>query len=126
MANPVVHFEILGKDGAALQAFYRDLFGWKVQADNPMNYGMVDTETDRGIAGGIGQAQESGGWVTVYVEVEDLEGALDRVIELGGKRLAGPMDVPGGPRLAIFQDPEGHTVGLVAAETNPQRPENTG
>ena len=32
MANPVVHFEIMGKDGAALQKFYADLFGWTIDA----------------------------------------------------------------------------------------------
>ena len=43
MGNPVVHFEVLGKDGEALQSFYSDLFDWKINADNPMNYGIVDT-----------------------------------------------------------------------------------
>jgi predicted enzyme related to lactoylglutathione lyase len=115
--NPVVHFEITGRDGERLQAFYRDLFGWSVDADNPMGYGMVDTGTgERGIPGGIGATQEPGrGWVTVYVEVEDLGAALAGAERLGGKRLAGPMDVPGGPKLALFADPEGHTIGLVAA-----------
>jgi predicted enzyme related to lactoylglutathione lyase len=27
----------------------------------------------------------------------------------------GPMDVPNGPRLALFADPEGHVVGLIEA-----------
>jgi predicted enzyme related to lactoylglutathione lyase len=30
MAAPVVHFEILGRNGPALQRFYRDLFDWKI------------------------------------------------------------------------------------------------
>ena len=25
----------------------------------------------------------------------------------------GPMDVPGGPQIGLFKDPEGHTVGVV-------------
>ena len=33
MANPVVHFEVLGKDGERLQQFYRDLFGWKIDVE---------------------------------------------------------------------------------------------
>jgi uncharacterized protein len=116
MPNPVVHFEITGREAGRLQAFYRDLFGWSVTADNPLGYGMVDTDTgDRGIPGGIGASQEGArGWVTVYIEVEDLDAALADAERLGGKRLAGPMDVPGGPTLALFADPEGHTVGLVA------------
>ena len=42
MANHVVHFEILGTDGKKTQAFYGNLFGWKIDANNPMNYGLVD------------------------------------------------------------------------------------
>ena len=41
MTRPVVHFEIHGKDGAKLQEFYRSLFGWEIDANNPMQYGMV-------------------------------------------------------------------------------------
>ena len=37
MGQPVVHFEVVGKDGAALQSFYSELFGWEIDANNPMN-----------------------------------------------------------------------------------------
>ena len=39
MPNPVVHFGLIGKDGEALQKFYSDAFDWKIDANNPMNYG---------------------------------------------------------------------------------------
>ena len=41
MGQPVVHFEVIGKDGPALQSYYSELFGWEINADNPMNYGIV-------------------------------------------------------------------------------------
>ena len=31
----VIHFEIVGKDGAALQRYYADLFGWKIDDNHP-------------------------------------------------------------------------------------------
>jgi hypothetical protein len=37
MPNPVTHFEIVGKDGKKLQEFYASLFGWAVDANNPMS-----------------------------------------------------------------------------------------
>lgn len=40
MPNPVTWFEIVGKDGKALQDFYSNLFGWEINANNPMNYGI--------------------------------------------------------------------------------------
>ncbi len=34
MAQKVVHFEIIGKDGKKLQEFYSALFGWNIDANN--------------------------------------------------------------------------------------------
>src|SRR5579875_434656 len=101
MTNPVAWFEMLGGDAAALQRFYRELFGWQIDADNPMNYGMVPA-AEGGIGGGIGPSQDGSPQLTVYVQVTDLHAALDRAAQLGGKILSGPMEVPGGPTLAYF------------------------
>ena len=58
MGQPVVHFEIIGKDGPKLQSYYAELFGWEINADNPMNYGVVDArgqhERRRGRASAAG------------------------------------------------------------------------
>jgi len=112
MANAVVHFEVLGKDGTALQKFYGDLFDWKIDSDNPMNYGMV-TAGEGGIGGGVGPSQDGSKLVTIYVQADDLQAALDKAEKLGGKTVMPPMDVPGGPSIAQFTDPEGNLVGLV-------------
>ena len=53
--------------------------------------------------------------MTFYVEVPDVEAALARAEELGGTRVMGPDEVPGGPVLGQFRDPEGHLIGVVAA-----------
>jgi len=58
MPNPVVHWEISGKDGKKSQEFYSRLFDWNVDANNPMNYGIVTAGPDGGIGGGIGAAQQ--------------------------------------------------------------------
>ena len=54
MGNPVVHFEIAGPDGPALRQFYRDLFGWKIdaQGEEMGNYGLVPAN-EGGIGGGL-------------------------------------------------------------------------
>jgi len=51
MTGAVVHFEITGTDGAKLRSFYSDLFGWKINADNPMGYGIVESEPAPGTPG---------------------------------------------------------------------------
>ncbi len=117
MGQPVVHFEVIGKDAPKLHGFYSDLFGWEIDADNPMNYGIVQrdaTDDGLGIPGGIGPAQEgSDGWVTFYVATDDVEGSLTKAETLGGTRVMGPMEVPEGPEIGLFNDPEGHLVGVV-------------
>lgn len=41
MPTPAVHFEIHSSNAKRLNKYYTDLFGWHVNADNPMGYGMV-------------------------------------------------------------------------------------
>jgi uncharacterized protein len=114
MGNPVTHFEVLGSDAAALQSFYGEAFGWKIQDVMGGSYYMVDRGDESGINGGIGAGPEgSEGHVTFYVEVEDPATALEKIAELGGSTVQPPMEVPGGPTIALFADPEGHVVGLV-------------
>jgi predicted enzyme related to lactoylglutathione lyase len=119
MGNAVVHFEVIGKDGPALAAFYSDLFGWTLDTNNPMHYGTVAREENLnpdgiGIGGGIGQGPEGyGGHVTFYVEVPDVEAALAKAESLGGTRMMGPEKVMDTIELGLFTDPEGHTIGVV-------------
>ncbi|HVS42954.1 MAG TPA: VOC family protein [Candidatus Dormibacteraeota bacterium] len=114
MGNPVVHFEVIGKDGPALQKFFGDLFGWNVNTDNPMNYGIVDTGVPGGIGGGIGSGPpEHAGHVTFYVGVDDPQAYLEKAEQLGGKAMMGPDEVAPGTVIALFSDPEGHVIGLV-------------
>lgn len=116
MANHVVHFEILGKDGKKSQAFYGSLFGWNIDASNPMDYGMVSA-SEAGVGGGVSAAMDGKPAVTVYVEVADLDATLKKAESLGGKTVMPPTEVPGGPKLAQFSDPDGNVIGLTQAGT---------
>jgi uncharacterized protein len=55
MASPVVWFEVLGQNAEKLREFYSDLFDWKFQVQESMNYGMMNpAEGEKGIGGGVG------------------------------------------------------------------------
>ncbi len=41
MGQPVVHFEIVGRNAEKLQSYYSELFGWEIDSNNPLNYGIV-------------------------------------------------------------------------------------
>lgn len=114
MPNPVVHFEILGKDAATLRRFYGEAFDWQLEDVMDGAYFMANPGGEHGIPGGIGSAPDHGpGHVMFYVQVDDPAAALEKIKELGGATISEPMDVPGGPTIAHFADPEGHVVGLV-------------
>jgi predicted enzyme related to lactoylglutathione lyase len=113
MGQPVVHFEVIGKDGERLRQFYGSLFGWSIDANNPMGYGTVKPD-DAGIGGGIGGGPEGyAGHVTFYVFVPDVEKALQQAEALGGRRVMGPDKVMEKLEIGQFTDPEGHLVGVV-------------
>jgi uncharacterized protein len=117
MGQPIVHFEVIGKDGATLQRYYSQLFGWEVDANNPLKYGSVAREGNMnaagaGIAGGIAAFPDYEGHVTFYVEVPDVEASLATAESLGGSRIFGPDEVMEGLVLGQFTDPEGHVIGL--------------
>jgi predicted enzyme related to lactoylglutathione lyase len=121
MGQPVVHFEIIGKDGKELQGFYSELFDWEIDSNNPMNYGVVAREGNvrgdgTGIGGGVGAGPEGySGHVTFYVEVPDVEASLAKAESLGGKRLMGPDKVMEGIEIGQFADLEGHMIGVIQA-----------
>jgi uncharacterized protein len=125
MGQPVVHFEVIGKDGGKLRSYYTELFGWEIDANNPLNYGVVQREANVngdgvGIGGGVAQGPTAdyAGHVTFYVEVPDVEAALDKAESLGGSRVFGPDKVPGTEvELGQFTDPEGHLIGLTKADS---------
>jgi uncharacterized protein len=121
MGAAVVHFEIAGANAEQLWSFYSSMFGWDVNSDNPMNYGIVDRTTNSnadgiGLGGGIcGLPPGMSGYVTVYVEVPDVEASLKQAESLGATRLMGPEQVADGLVIGMFSDPDGHPFGLIKA-----------
>jgi uncharacterized protein len=124
MGQPVVHFEIIGKDPAKLRSYYGGLFGWEFDTNSPVaeavsqsgNYGFVNRNSapdGSGIPGGVGGGAGYESHTIFYIGVPDVEAALRKAESLGGKRQLGPVAKPGGGlTVAHFTDPEGNLVGL--------------
>jgi uncharacterized protein len=116
MAHPVMWFEVLGDDGAKLQQFYGSLFGWQFDVIEPIKYGITNTREPRGIPGGIGQALPgTRPWATFYIETPHVTASLDQAVALGGKVIM-PRTVMPDVTVGVFEDPEGHVIGLVEAK----------
>ncbi len=122
MGAPVVHFELNAGVAKKAQEFYASVFEWKVDASNPMAYGLIDTGVKMGINGGIGQAQGSvPAGPVFYVQVEDLQACLSKAEGLGARTVVPPTDIPGMVTFAMFADPEGHMIGLVKGMQAPPK-----
>jgi len=113
VAAKVIHVEVTGKDGPALQRFYTDVFGWQLDTNNPGDYGMLRSD-EQAITGGIGAAPEGQpGGVTFYVHADDPNDTLRKVAQAGGRVIMPLTQVAPETTIALFMDPEGHVVGLM-------------
>lgn len=115
MAHPVMWFEVLGTNGGELRKFYEKLFGWTYEVLPGPDYGVVATGDKRGIPGGVGSKPPGGRpWVTFYTETPDVTASLAKVVALGGTIVMPRTEFPGAT-VGVFEDPEGHVLGLVEA-----------
>ena len=114
MAHPVVHWEIGGHDIAALREFYTKAFGWKIDDLSP-GYALVEA-VEGGVGGGLMQTHDDmPSYVSVYIQVDDLDAALDQIMELGGTPFVPPTTINDAASFAMFRDPDGNIVGLIRA-----------
>ncbi|HTB11631.1 MAG TPA: VOC family protein [Bryobacteraceae bacterium] len=108
MASPVMQFQILSKAPEETARFYGSLFGWKVDADNPMGYRQIDTGSKEGIQGGIWPAPpQSSNFVQLFMKVPSVPESVKQAQELGAKVIIPPTVLPGGDEMAVLLDPQG-------------------
>jgi predicted enzyme related to lactoylglutathione lyase len=123
MSQPVVHFEVVGKDPKRLRHYFGELFGWEFEVPSPVaeevseteSYGflnLVRSEDGAGIPGGVGGGPGYESHALFYVGVSNVEAALQRAEDLGGKRVMGPATSPNGLVVGHFTDPEGTLIGV--------------
>lgn len=110
--NHPAWIDITAKDADASRAFYAQLFGWRLQVIEALNYALIDPD-DETLPGGIGQQDETRPvGVVTYFSVPDLEASLAHAEQLGAKTAVPPWEIPGLGRMAIFLDPDGNRIGL--------------
>lgn len=113
--------ELNTTDWKAAWAFYSALFGWQKTSSMDMGpelgeYFMFGTDPKEAI-GGMSNAAKimkaPAHWLP-YVNVKSADEAARKAVKDGGKALNGPMDVPGGGRIAQCMDPQGAMFAVVS------------
>jgi uncharacterized protein len=105
-------------DADAAQRFYEEVFGWTTTDMGP-DYGgyRIFNRGETGIAGlmVVQDASIPPRWQP-YVAVDDPDATAAKADELGGTAILEPMDVPKVGRLAVLQDAQGATFGIIRPE----------
>ena len=113
----VVHFELSAEDPDRAAKFYDQVFGWKFEKwGGPMEYWMVNTGGDKqpGINGGLGRRSAGAPANTVNtIDVPSVDEYSTKVGKSGGKVIAPKMAIPGVGYVAMCQDTEGTTFGIM-------------
>ena len=98
---------------SAAFGFYAALFDWDLMTEFDMGPTMgtylVFGRNGRQLGGMFDHSKQGrpGAYWLGYVSVTDLEGSVERAKAARGSVLVGPMDVPGGDRIAQIMDPYG-------------------
>ncbi|MBZ5620084.1 MAG: VOC family protein [Acidobacteriia bacterium] len=108
MGNPVVQFQILSKVPEETTQFYSALFGWTVDANNPMGYRRIHTGSREGIQGGIWPSHpQAPNFVQLFMAVEDVGASVKKAEGLGAKVIIPPTMLPEGDEMSVMLDPQG-------------------
>lgn len=114
MGNPVTQFQILSKAPDETARFYSSLFGWTVNADNPLGYRTINTGSQNGIQGGIWPAPpQAPNFVQLFMTVDNVRTLVEKAETMGAKLIIPPTSLPDGGEMAVMHDPQGMSFGIV-------------
>lgn len=123
--NRINHFEIHATDPEKVIAFYKELFGWRIErwGGDAMEYWMIFTgekAEESAINGGLmrrkGPAPEDTCAVAAYVctvTVENLDAMMEKATKLGGKVALPKQALPGMAWLGYCKDNDGNIFGMI-------------
>lgn len=122
MGSPVTQFQMISKNPDDTARFYAALFGWTVNADNPLGYRRIDTGSPEGIQGGIWPAPpQAPNFVQLFIAVDDVAAAARKAEGLGAKVLIPPTTLPEGDEMAVLHDPHGMSFAIWRNRQTPSR-----
>jgi uncharacterized protein len=108
--SEIRYVQIPATDAEVSAAFYASVFGWRIR---------TNSQGERAFDAG----QVSGTWVLdreptrepgllVWIVVDSVEAALERVVDAGGEVASPPEPQREGEAIATFRDPAGNVLGV--------------
>jgi uncharacterized protein len=105
--SSIVHFEIPAEDLQRARTFYTELFGWKFEGIQGMDYMLVDTY---GLGGGMVKRMHPDQQIFVQIGVPSVDEYSAKVEKLGGKIIAPKTAIPGMGYFVICMDTENNVL----------------
>jgi predicted enzyme related to lactoylglutathione lyase len=122
VAHNIIHFEIPADDVERARKFYEGLFGWQIapapgQPEGGDQYYMIQIE-EGALAGGMMKRVVPQQQPVLYVEVESLDGHVEKIKQAGGQIIVPKTPVPTMGWFAQALDTEGNAFAIW--QTDPQ------
>lgn len=118
----VTFFELSADDPDRAMKFYEKVFGWKFQQYEGQEYWLATTgaKGDIGIDGAIQPRKPKSAPVVNTIGVTNLDEAIKKVEQNGGKIAVPKIDIPNVGTMVYFLDTEGNMHGLIQPMPSPQ------
>lgn len=99
-------------------SFYERAFGWRAAPAELHEYVVIDVPEScpYGIALVPRRGEPGRAGLTAYIRVEDPVAVCQAVVDAGGTKRFGPMQLPGYGTIFQVEDPDGNRWGLFAAK----------
>ena len=97
-------------------AFFRKVFEWDIEMNERLGYYITPASSPPGeqIDGGIftlGKARLP--FVALYIQVMDIDSKVKLIEENGGFIVEAPINIAGGSRICLFNEPSGVTFAMI-------------
>jgi uncharacterized protein len=112
--NPVVYWELASHDATKTVEFLKKVFDWDFEYDARTTIHELPVELTPVQGGGVFTLRRAKlPFLTIYIKVDDLDAKVKSIEENGGFIVDPPLDLPGGSRICLFNEPSGVTLAMI-------------
>jgi hypothetical protein len=114
--NPVVFWELASHDQEKSVQFFREVFDWTIEFNERLGFYIIPDANipAEGVEGGIFTLKRAKlPFLTLYIQVEDIEEKAKLVVKAGGWIVEPPNELPGGSKICLFNEPTGVTFAMI-------------
>jgi len=117
--NPVVFWELASNDMEKSVTFFHEVFDWQIDFNERLGFYLIPETTPKqeSLEGAIFTLKRAKlPFLTIYIQVEDIDAKAALVEERGGFIVEAPFDISSHSRICLFNEPSGVTFAMVQSK----------